>query len=254
MSHPYGDLAWSKGKFTIVAAICQEVTFVIFLGLDHKLHFSQPAQEEPGYFGALLTSTGLAEEPKKRAPIDPSARFMAGACMVRAPVLEVPDFKGFRRDGLKAAPWFYVGKRTGPTKTGRQEQATTNNNQQEGEEEEERAGLSFFLSARDGFWGICRRLLSGERGLRCFADAPARRSFGWSRNSQNSLGLRGGCLSECTWSSWKGRCLETCRTLGEAREDSCFQGLGVFVEGLVSHVYSCNSAWVHLIHLDAKKY
>eukprot|EP00434_Breviolum_minutum_P041824 symbB.v1.2.037209.t1/scaffold5432.1/size27254/1 len=58
--------------------------------------------EEPGYFGALLTSTGLAEEPKKRAPIDPSARFMAGACMVRAPVLEVPDFKGFRRDGLKA--------------------------------------------------------------------------------------------------------------------------------------------------------
>ena len=89
--------------------------------------------------------------------------------MVRAPVLEVPDFKGFRRDGLKAAPWFYVGKRSGPTKTGRQEQATTNNNQQEEEEEEERdaerkSGLFwtfFFLSAsaRDGFWGICRRLL-----------------------------------------------------------------------------------------------
>ena len=186
---------------------------------------------------------------------------MAGACMVRAPVLEVPDFKGFRRDGLKAAPWFLCWGKNWPNKNRKtrrsdnQQQPARRRRSMKRCRKEVWTILDFlFLSARDGFWGICRRLLSGERGLRCFADAPARRSFGWPRNSQNSLGLRGGCLSECTWSSWKGRCLETCRTLGEAREDSCFQGLGVFVEGLVSHVYSCNSAWVHLIHLDAKKH
>ena len=59
--------------------------------------------EEEGYFGSLLTGAGITDrQPKAKAPIDPSARFMAGACMTRNPPLEVPNIEDIRMQGLKA--------------------------------------------------------------------------------------------------------------------------------------------------------
>ena len=59
--------------------------------------------EEEGYFGSLLTGAGITErQPKAKAPIDPSARFMAGACMTRNPPLEIPKIEDLHNQGLKA--------------------------------------------------------------------------------------------------------------------------------------------------------
>lgn len=57
--------------------------------------------QESSYFGALL-GTSAPSTSKSPPSIDPHAEYMAGACMVRAPALEVPDFKGFRKEGLKS--------------------------------------------------------------------------------------------------------------------------------------------------------
>ena len=59
--------------------------------------------QESSYFGALL-GTSAPSTSKSPPSIDPHAEYMAGACMVRAPALEVPDFKGFRKEGLKSVP------------------------------------------------------------------------------------------------------------------------------------------------------
>lgn len=66
------------------------------------------AQESAGYFGGFFGGGGAAEEATPSS-IDPHAEYMAGACMVKAPALEVPDFKRFRREGLKSATWTFDG-------------------------------------------------------------------------------------------------------------------------------------------------
>lgn len=66
-------------------------------------HISGMTLQESSYFGALL-GTSAPSTSKSPPSIDPHAEYMAGACMVRAPALEVPDFKGFRKEGLKSVP------------------------------------------------------------------------------------------------------------------------------------------------------
>ena len=59
--------------------------------------------EDEGIFGTLLTGAGITDrQPKAKAPVDPSARFMAGACMTRNPPLEVPKLEDIRGQGLQA--------------------------------------------------------------------------------------------------------------------------------------------------------
>eukprot|EP00435_Cladocopium_sp_Y103_P048580 s898_g14.t1 len=70
-------------------------------GSGSEVDLDAEPQEESSYFGALL-GTSAPSTSKSQPSIDPHAEYMAGACMVRAPALEVPDFKGFRKEGLKS--------------------------------------------------------------------------------------------------------------------------------------------------------
>eukprot|EP00931_Biecheleriopsis_adriatica_P041348 TRINITY_DN23647_c0_g1_i1.p1 TRINITY_DN23647_c0_g1~~TRINITY_DN23647_c0_g1_i1.p1 ORF type:complete len:1441 (-),score=306.76 TRINITY_DN23647_c0_g1_i1:60-4382(-) len=64
---------------------------------EEETEKEEPEYEEEGYLGTILNAVGATQPRlKKKAPIDPGARFMTGACLVRNPPLEVPDVKELR--------------------------------------------------------------------------------------------------------------------------------------------------------------